>query len=128
MNLFLANENIPSASVRLLRQMGFAIVAVAESFPGATDEAVLDHAAKNQMILLTFDRDYSGVIYERQLPPPLAIIYFRFTPSAPEEAAEMLMELLKEEEIILNGRFTVIERGRIRQRLLPKMKRREIIS
>jgi len=117
---FLADENIPVASIRRLRAAGYDIVSIIEDSPGAKDEAILLQAHAERRIILTFDRDYGSLIYRRRLPGPAGVAYFRFVPTTPEELAERFIELLEAGRITLDGKFTVIERGWIRQRSLPQ--------
>ena len=60
---FLANENFPLPSVRLLREAGHDVVSISEETPGITDSQVLSRAVSEQRIILTFDRDYGVMIY-----------------------------------------------------------------
>ncbi len=77
---FLANENFPRASIRRLREAGYDVEAVQEKEPGAKDPAVLDYAARENLVLLTFDRDYGELIYRRHLPSPRGVLYLRLIP------------------------------------------------
>lgn len=113
---FLANENFPLASVRLLRDAGHEVRAVAEETPGARDADVLTTAAAGALIILTFDRDYGELIYRLGHPSPPGLVYFRFRPATPQEPAALLFETLKAPHIVLENHFTIVERGRIRQR------------
>lgn len=76
-------------------------------------------AQKEGRIVLTFDRDYGELIYRQSIPAPPGIVYFRFNPATPLEPANLLLELLSMEKVSLLGRFTVVERKRVRQRSLP---------
>ncbi len=116
---FIADENFPLPSVRLLVAAGHDIVVVALESPGVSDETVLDRTVRERRILLTFDRDYGSLLYERGSQPPEGIVYFRFAPSSPEEPAEYLIALLERPELSLSTMFTVAERDRVRQRPLP---------
>jgi len=116
---FLANENFPLRSVNRLREAGHDVKAIAEDSPGAKDSEVLARAANEHRVVLTFDRDYGQLIYRRRLPVPAGVVYFRFAPATPEEPAEHLLELLPVASVSLTGKFTVVERGRVRQRPLP---------
>ena len=79
----------------------------------------MTRAHKEKRVILTFDRDYGELFYRKDIPAPPGIVYFRFNPNNPLEPTNMLLELLSMEKIGLLGRFTVVERKRIRQRLLP---------
>ena len=120
---FIADENFPLPSVRLLVAAGHDIVAVALESPGVSDETVLDQTVRERRVLLTFDRDYGSLLYERGSQPPAGIVYFRFAPSSPEEPAEYLIALLERPELSLSTMFTVAERDRVRQRPLPGSRR-----
>ncbi|WP_375506794.1 DUF5615 family PIN-like protein [uncultured Nostoc sp.] len=116
---FLANENFPLPSVRLLRQAGYDVASVTEDSPGIEDTEVLTRAANEQRVILTFDRDYGELIYRLRLPSPTGVIYLRFRPHTPEEPATLLLNLLEIEGLQFEERFTVLERDQIRQRPLP---------
>ena len=115
---FLADENFPLPSVRLLSAAQLDVVAVASQSPVVPDESILAQAVREERVLLTFDRDYGGLLYLRGARPPEGIVYFRFAPSSPEEPAEYLIELLERFGPSLSGTLTVAERDRVRQRPL----------
>jgi len=117
---FLANENFPLASVRLLRHAGHDVTSVSETAAGAKDTVVLYWAARENRILLTFDRDYGELIYRRHLPAPAGVIYLRFAPETPEEAAIVVSALGQVRGLQLEGRYTVVDHQRVRQRPLPR--------
>lgn len=116
---FLANENFPLTSVRLLREAGYSVISITEEMAGVKDSVVLSRAVKEKAIVLTFDRDYGDLIYKLRLPVPAGVVYFRFDPSSPSEPCERLLVLLQIEGLSLEGKFTVADRERIRQRPLP---------
>lgn len=116
---FLANENFPLPSVRHLRATGYDIRAILEESPGIKDSAVLIRAAKEERIVLTFDRDYGELIYRLGHPAPFGLVYFRFDPLTPTEPAEILLRLLAIAGLTLGGKFTVADRAQVRQRPLP---------
>lgn len=120
---FLANENFPGVSIRILRLEGHEVIAASEEMAGSIDDDVLAYARISRSILLTFDRDYGELIYRRRLPPPAGILYLRFDPAYPEEPALFLLQLMQESSIGLEGQFTTATREVIRQRALPSTHR-----
>jgi predicted nuclease of predicted toxin-antitoxin system len=116
---FLANENFPTESVRRLREAGHDILSIAETAPGLKDEEVLSQAAREARILLTFDRDYGELIYLRGMASPKGLIYLRFIPVTSSHPAEVVLGLEQVEGLQVEGRYTVVEPPRIRQRPLP---------
>ena len=115
---FLANENFPLPSVRLLREAGHDVVSISEETPGITDSQVLSRAVSEQRIILTFDRDYGVMIYRLKLPHS-PVVFLRYDPLSPEEPAHHILRLLRIPELVLLNRFTVADRINIRQRPLP---------
>ncbi|MEZ4706533.1 MAG: DUF5615 family PIN-like protein [Caldilineaceae bacterium] len=115
---FLANENFPLPSVRLLRGAGHDVVSITEESPGVADEQILRRALREERIILTFDRDYGELIYRRGMPAA-AVLYLRYDPSTPHEPAHHILRLLRISNLDLAHRFTVADRERIRQRPLP---------
>jgi predicted nuclease of predicted toxin-antitoxin system len=65
---FLANENFPGAAVTALVASGHDIVWVRTANPGATDRQVLNWAAREERILLTFDKDFGELAKTMALP------------------------------------------------------------
>ncbi len=116
---WLANENVPLASIRRLRAAGHDVAAVVEDAPGSADPDVLARAVGEGRIILTFDRDYGELIYHRRLPAPPGVVYLRFAPITPDEAADQVLGLLGIAGMSLEGKFTKVERGHVRQRDLP---------
>ena len=115
---FLANENFPRASIYRLRSSGYDVTSVLEQWRGAKDGEVLARARSEKRVILTFDRGYGEMVYRLKLPTPAGIVYFRFNPATPEEPADQLIELLAVGNVSLVGMFSIIERGRLRQRPL----------
>ncbi|MBU4455828.1 MAG: DUF5615 family PIN-like protein [Syntrophaceae bacterium] len=115
---FLANENFPLLSVRLLREAGHRIVSIIQEAPGSKDEDILKRAHNERLIILTFDRDYGELIYRHQALPPAGVVYFRFAPATPSEPAEILLNVMDKADLSVIGKFTIVERNRIRQRSL----------
>ena len=117
---FLANENFPLESVRLLKEAGHQIEAVILQCPGISDDEVLLIARDENRIILTFDRGYGDLIYRKRLAKPSGLVCFRFDPIEPSEPAERLFAIMQISDLTLEGKFTIADRLRIRQRPLPK--------
>jgi predicted nuclease of predicted toxin-antitoxin system len=113
---FLADENVPRASIGLLRSRGHDVLSASESAPGSPDPELLARAVEESRILLAFDRDFGALAFRGDRPRPPGIVLFRMIPASPEEPASILLALIDRPEVPLVGRFTVIDRDRVRQR------------
>jgi hypothetical protein len=109
----LADRNLPLASVLRLRAEGFD-VAVAES--GVSDEDLLARATADRRVVLTFDRDFGRLVVGAGMLGSAGVVYFRLRGARPETPAEMLLPLLRDPRVVLQGSFTTVRAGRIRQR------------
>ncbi len=113
---FLANENFPFPSIIFLRQAGYTILSVSELTPGISDYEVIDKAKAENLIILTFDKDYGEIIFKHSQKNPPAVVFFRFKGETPESAGHLLSDLVEKKSLNIEGKFTVIERESIRQR------------
>ncbi|HET7273809.1 MAG TPA: DUF5615 family PIN-like protein [Longimicrobiaceae bacterium] len=118
MSQFLADENLPLLSIQMLREAGYSVEAVAEFAAGVEDAEILRHAVEHGQIVMTFDRDFGELIYHRNAPVPPGVIYLRIVARSPKDPGQVLLNLLNIDGLELIGRFTVVERERIRQRPL----------
>src|SRR3954468_2006146 len=91
---FLANENFPGAAVQSLAAAAQDVVSVRLACPGASDVEVLARAAREQRILLTFDKDFGGLAAASRLPAGCGVVLFRMQAPRPSEAGERLAHWL----------------------------------
>ncbi len=117
--IWLADENIPLTSIRMLREAGMDVASIGESSPGRSDEDVLQAARDARRGLLTFDRDFGELIFRRRLPSPPAVVYVRFIPRTPQEPAAAMLALLDSAQAV-EGHFIVLDRDSFRRRKLPR--------
>lgn len=113
---FLADENVPRGSINLLRSRGVDVLSASETARGSSDSELLEWSIRESSILLTFDRDFGALVFRSNRPTACGIILFRMIPAHSEEPAEILLTLIEQPEMVLENRFTVIERDRVRQR------------
>lgn len=116
--LLFADENIPLTAILALRSAGHDVLAGSEAMPRASDPEVLARAGAEGRLLVTFDRDFGALAIEQALPAPAGILLLRFVPVTPAETAAVLLDLFGDTLFVFNGRFTVVNRERVRQRKL----------
>ena len=116
MTAFLADENFPATSIRLLREAGHDVISIAEVSPALRDEAILNLSIVRDRIVITFDRDFGELIFRRGMPMGGGIIYFRLGQFRPDEPAKLILEEIRAESGKFDGLFSVISRTGLRQR------------
>lgn len=116
MSKFLANENIPLKSVRILQDAGVDIKAIGIANPSVSDKEVIELSNKEARTIITFDSDYSELIFKHGLKPKAGVIYFRFSSFKPDNLALQIMKVLKSDNLDFNSKMTVIDSRKIRQR------------
>jgi predicted nuclease of predicted toxin-antitoxin system len=92
MNL-LADENIESEIIDLLRDNGFNVDYIMEVSPGADDDYVIQKANKNNSVLLTSDKDFGELVINKDLIGGIVLI----NPDEPsvDEKANNVLNFLK---------------------------------
>jgi len=114
---FLANENFPAATVKVLESIGHDVVWVRGTAPGASDREVLAWAVRESRILLTFDKDFGELARASGLPATCGVVLFRIPMPKPGDVGQRLADLVTAREDWV-GHFFVIEPGRVRLRPL----------
>ena len=74
---FLADENVPSVTVRALQEAGHDVAWVITTAPGTGDQDVLAWTAHERRILLTFDKDFGELARRAGLPAVCGVLLFR---------------------------------------------------
>ena len=114
---FLADENFPAAAVTAIRAAGHDVHWVRIAAPGMNDDDVLAWAARDRLVLLTFDRDFGELARRSALPKECGVVLFRVSITNPVDVGQRLASLVMSRDD-WTGHFSVIEPGRIRMRAL----------
>ena len=85
--------------------------------PGSLDQDVLAWAAREERILITFDKDFGELARASGLPAQCRVILLRLPMPRPDKVGERLADLIMARDDWA-GRFSVIEPGRVRMRPL----------
>jgi predicted nuclease of predicted toxin-antitoxin system len=114
---FLANENFPGAAVTALEAARHDVVWVRTAALGAADPDVLAWAAREERILLTFDKDFGELAKGSALPHTCGVVLLRTPMPTPNDVGQRLADLIMARDDWA-GYFSVIEPGRVRMRPL----------
>lgn len=115
---FLANENMPGAAVEASCLAGMDITWVRDISPGLSDDAVLALAQAEGRVLLTFEKDFGELAFERGKTAVPGVILLRPRLRSPEHVARFTVALLNQ-SIDWTGNFSVAQEGRLRVVPLP---------
>jgi predicted nuclease of predicted toxin-antitoxin system len=116
----LADEHVPTATVTLLRLAGHEVLSVLEVRPGASDIEIIQWSAASGRVIITFDRDFGDLIFQRIVSPPAGVIFIRGAAS-PTEPGELVIRLLEEIGPGIFGQFITVDRRHARLRSLRAM-------
>lgn len=111
---FLIDENVPLTVANALRDLGHDCFVVAESDPQALDPDILAQARREQRVLVTFDSDFSRMIFKELLPPPPGVIYMQSRPEHATLVGERFVALFRHGDVDPISQFIVIDPGGIR--------------
>ena len=114
----LANEDVLGDAVAELQRRGHDVLWVRTAMPGATDEAVLERAVREQRLLETFDKDFGELVFRRGAVACVGIVLFRISTTSPGAAAERIVAIL-ESRSDWQGSFSVVDDPRLRMVSLP---------
>lgn len=116
MNGFVADEHIPFGSISLLRESGYRVVSIREDYQSADDEIILELAENEKMVVVTNDRDFGELVYREKVKFSAGLIYCRLGKITATEIGELILYNVREYGAEFEGKFTVLSRGRFRQR------------
>ncbi|MGD9727664.1 MAG: DUF5615 family PIN-like protein [Nitrospiraceae bacterium] len=111
---YLANENVPAAMVRALRNAGDDVLYAAEHLAGSPDLEILQAALQQNRVVLTFDHDFGELVFHHRQPPPPGVVLFRLG-GLSTDALFTFIRAFFESQPTLRGFFTVASPGRFRQ-------------
>jgi len=114
---FLAKENFPGAAIEALRAAGNDVAWIRVDAPGSSDPEVLARAARDERVLLTFDKDFGELAKASPLPASCGVILLRIPMPRPDGVGQHLTGMIMARDDWA-GHFSVIEPGRVRMRLL----------
>ena len=101
-----------------LQSRGHDVTWVRTDSPGSTDLQVVNRAAAEGRLLITFDKDFGELAFHSGLFSPAGIVLFRIASPSPERVAQVAVAVL-EARSDWAGHFSVIEEGRVRMTPLP---------
>ena len=112
-----ADECCDAELVAGLRDDGHDVWYAMESARGADDKIILHHAAADERILLTEDKDFGELVVRLRLPA-FGVVLIRMNPTDSVAKLARLREVLQHHAARLAGSFVVVDESKTRFRLL----------
>lgn len=113
--IILADENVDRVVVARLRSDGHHVLAMTEIDPGIPDELVLAQANERGAVLLTEDKDFGELVYQRKLMHA-GVVLVRLAGLPVAEKAHRLSATLFAYAEQITGAFCVLSRKTLRVR------------
>lgn len=81
----LADENILGVSIVRLRDHGYDVLSVRETYPSEDDLNLLELATEEERLLITHDTDFGELVHRDRIPAPYGVLLFRLYENLPME-------------------------------------------
>lgn len=114
--VIVADESIGHPIVERLRHEGYRIRAIEDVAPSVDDDIVLDIAARENALLLTEDKDFGDLVYQRHLPIGEGIALLRLEGMTTEAKCDRVAEVFAQRLVEMRQSFTVITQRSVRIR------------
>ena len=108
---FVIDENVPLLIATGLEAIGHECIVIARIMPTADDIDVMALAREEHCILVTFDSDYSRMIFHELRPPPLGVVYMQARPGQAVLVSRLFVTIFTGGGLQLEGRFIILDQG-----------------
>lgn len=112
---FVADENFDFAVVKQLRDKGFVVLAIAESFSSIPDQQVLQIAVDRKAILLTEDKDFGELVHRLQMSHCGILLVRLLKMNSTEKSQRVIDVILTQGDQLINS-FSVLSNEQLRIR------------
>lgn len=112
---FVADEKFDFTVVNQLREKGFSVLAIAESFFSVADPQVLQIAVDRNSILLTEDKDFGELVHRLRMSH-CGILLVRLLKISSQEKSRRVCEVIEKQGIELINSFSVLSNEQLRIR------------
>jgi predicted nuclease of predicted toxin-antitoxin system len=113
---FLADANTPGLLVETLTSSGHEVF-WAYSVPRTPDIDLIEKAAHERRVVITFDKDFGELVFRRG--HSVGVVLIRLRETSMQATVVLVMELVESEKENLHRLFCVIENTRVRKTPLP---------
>ena len=112
--MIIADENIFRGLIAALRNEGYDVVSIFETYRGMLDIDIASFSLNPPRIIITEDKDFGKLIYEDNIKV-IGIIFLRFLDTERNGIIEKVISLLQNENLeTLSSKFITITSKKIR--------------
>jgi predicted nuclease of predicted toxin-antitoxin system len=112
--MIIADENIFRGLIAALRDEGFDVVSIFESYRGMSDIDIAAFSLQPPRIIITEDKDFGKLIFEDNITV-VGIIFLRFLVTERDAIIEKVISLLKNESLeSLSKKYITVTPNKIR--------------
>jgi predicted nuclease of predicted toxin-antitoxin system len=116
--MIIAGENIFRALIIALREEGYEVTSIFESFRGMDDPSIAAFSLNPPRIVITEDKDFGKLVFEEK-KEVTGIIFLRFLLTERSLIINKLLSFLKNENLSsLKGKFVTITPNKVRVSLI----------
>jgi predicted nuclease of predicted toxin-antitoxin system len=109
----LADESVDFGIILGLRQKGFEVISVLESYSGYSDTEVLKIGIESKCLLITEDKDFGELTYRMKLKH-LGILLIRLSDVGRKDRIDIAVKTIQNHFDKLNKNFTVLNKKGLR--------------
>ena len=106
---FTIDENVPLLVATALTSLGHECFVVAAEAHRAEDPDIMAFSRREGRILVTFDSDFSRMIFHELRPPPPGVVYMRGRPEEARLVSNLFLTMFRSNQLALADRFIVLE-------------------
>ena len=111
----IADENIDRSIVLALRESGYDVLAIVESFPGISDVQVAELVSQHKALLLTEDKEFADVlVWKKQYK--FGVVLIRLSDVSSIEKGRITAHTVAQHEFEMTNAVTAITSRSIRIR------------
>lgn len=105
---FTIDENVPLLVATALISLGHDCFVVAQQAHQAIDPDIMAFSRRENRVLVTFDSDFSRMIFHELQPPPPGVVHMRGRSEEARLVSELFLTMFRDDLIDLDHRFIVI--------------------
>jgi predicted nuclease of predicted toxin-antitoxin system len=112
--MIIADENIFRGLIVALRNEGYEVLSIFESYRGMNDPSIALLSIEPPRIILTEDKDFGNLVFE-QKAEVVGVVFLRFLDRERSQIISKLLTFLQNENLAtLSGKFVTITPNKIR--------------